>query len=89
MNEVVEHIGTPRTKPRVLAEDPDVDRQVFIAQNKEAQIYYSNTTLKLFRSLADSTFELLNFPMELRKWDCRRGQIYCVAAVQAGTRAGS
>jgi hypothetical protein len=69
VNEVVEHIGTPRTKPRVLAEDPDVDRQVFIAQNKEAQIYYSNTTLKLFRSLADSTFELLNFPMELRKWD--------------------
>lgn len=69
VDEVVEHIGTPRTKPRVLAEDPDVDRQVFIAQNKEAQIYYSNTTLKLFRSLADSTFELLNFPMELRKWD--------------------
>jgi len=69
VSEVVEHIGTPRTKPRVLAEDPDVDRQVFIAQNKEAQIYYSNTTLKLFRSLADSTFELLHFPMELRKWD--------------------
>jgi hypothetical protein len=69
VRDLVEHIGTPRTKPRVLAEDPDVDRQVFIAQNKEAQIYYSNTTLKLFRSLADSTFELLNFPMELRKWD--------------------
>ena len=69
VDEVVEHIGSPRTKARVLAEDPDVDRQVFIAQNKEAQIYYSNTTLKLFRSLGDSTFELLNFPMELRKWD--------------------
>ena len=26
------YIGTPRTKPRVLAEDPDVDRQVLISQ---------------------------------------------------------
>ncbi|EKX34919.1 hypothetical protein GUITHDRAFT_166109, partial [Guillardia theta CCMP2712] len=69
VDELVDHIGTPRSRSRVLVEDPDVDRQVFIAQNKEAQIYYSNTTLKLFRSLADSTFELLNFPMELRKWD--------------------
>uniref|UniRef100_A0A7S1EDU6 MYCBP-associated protein n=1 Tax=Hemiselmis andersenii TaxID=464988 RepID=A0A7S1EDU6_HEMAN len=69
VDELVDHVQTPRAKPRVLTEDPDVDRQVFIARNKEAQIYYSNTTLKLFRSLADSTFELLNFPEELRAWD--------------------
>jgi len=69
IEELVDNVRTPRAQGRVLMEDPDLDRQVFIARNKEAQIYYSNTTLKLFRSLADSTFELLNFPEELRVWD--------------------
>ena len=69
MDEVVDHVGTPRAKARELLEDPDMDRQDFIRKNKEAQIYYSNTTLKLFQSLADSTFELLDFPRELREWN--------------------
>ena len=67
MDEVVDHVGTPRARARELLEDPDMDRQEFIRKNKEAQIYYSNTTLKLFQSLADSTFELLDFPRELRE----------------------
>jgi hypothetical protein len=43
-------------------------RQVFVSQNKDAQIYFSSATLKLFRALADSAFELLCFPAELRSW---------------------
>ncbi len=38
LNDIVGHVHTPRAKGRVLTEDPDVDRQIFIARNKEAQV---------------------------------------------------
>ena len=43
--------------------------QVFISQNKEAPIFFSNTSLKLFQALAESAAELLRLPPELRAWD--------------------
>jgi hypothetical protein len=54
-------------------------RQVFVSQNKVAQIYFSSATLKLFQALADSAFELLCFPADLRTW-CGRALSHRVHA---------